>query len=71
MGKALKMIPDVELCDVRHSELGRSIEFVQDEMFALEELHKSLIDSNPKAAYTIRMMLEAVDMLSLDYDLVR
>lgn len=64
-------IQDVELEKVRHSELGRAIEGLEDEMDPLEDLHKQLQDTKPNQAQAIRMVLEQVDLLLAVYREVR
>lgn len=70
MGKAAK-IPHTELDDVRHSYLGMSLELLEDELPALEELHKRLQDTDAKAALAIRMVLESIDSVLDCYKEVR
>lgn len=64
-------IQDVELAMVRHSDLGRDIEALEDELIPLEDLHRQLQDAAPTQAMVIRLVLERIDALLDTYKEVR
>lgn len=62
--------PDIELKDVKHSALGRSIEDLESELPALEAIYNGLDDHRSKLAVSIRSVLEACDYLLDQYQQV-
>jgi len=66
--KVVAPIVDTELSEVRHSDLGRAIEGVQDELYELEQLYKRLLDVDSAAATIIRQVLDATDYMESAYD---
>lgn len=59
--------PEIVLSDVRHTGLGMAIESLQDELLDLEALYKQLLETDSKAAYIVRQVLNATDWLESEY----
>ncbi|QHJ82201.1 MAG: hypothetical protein [Bacteriophage sp.] len=59
------------LLNVRLTDLGHAIERVEDEAQELEAVYLRLRDTDPGAATTIRLLLEATDLLLQEYSVVR
>ena len=70
--KNIAEIQHVDLKNVRHSDLGDTIELLEQELPLLETLYKQLLlDNDEKSAFIIRQVLNATDFLLYEYDNVR
>ena len=66
MAKKLKVV-DVVLNDVKFSDLGRAIENLQGYLPSIEQMLKTMHQSNDANAKTLEYILEAADLLSYEY----
>lgn len=64
-------VQHVDLENVRHSNLGATIEDMQESINRLEVLYLYIREDDPDRAETLKNVLEAWDDVSAQYELVR
>ncbi len=60
-----------DLSDVQHSDLGKAIESLSDNKILIEELYNTIFEQSQNTATRLRLVLEAIDEVELQYEKVK